>query len=229
MHDLLIKDGLIIDGTGKKGYFADLAILGDLIVEIGKFSEARARRLISAQGLVVAPGFVDIHSHSDYHLFLNPDAPSSLLQGVTTEIGGNCGYSAAPIFGEAHEERRKLYLDSFSLDPHWRTVNEYFAALESIKPAVNFGLLAGHNTIRASVQGMGNEKPSEEALAEMARTVKEAIAQGAFGLSTGLIYPPACFADAPELIYLARACAEAGGLFTVHLRSEGESLLEALA
>ena len=226
--DLLITGGTVVDGRGQVGYQADIAIGGDEIVRVGPARPAHAKRLIDASGLVVAPGFVDIHSHSDYHLFLNPQADSSLRQGVTTEIGGNCGYSAAPIFGPAREERRKVYKESFDFDPYWSSLAEYFQALENVEPAVNFGMLAGHNTVRSSLLGDGRVRANPSDLESMAQLVREGISQGAFGLSTGLIYPPACFSDQQELVYLARECAAQGAILTIHLRNEGPDLLAAL-
>lgn len=226
--DLLIAGGTVVDGRGQSAYQADIAIRGEEIVDICPSSVADAEARIDAAGLMVAPGFVDIHSHSDYHLFLNPQADSSLLQGVTTEIGGNCGYSAAPILGPAKEERRRAYEESFNLDPDWSSLAEYFQALENVKPAVNFGILVGHNTIRSSLLGESKIKADPGRLESMAQLIREGISQGAFGLSTGLIYPPACFSDRQELIYLARQSAAKKGIFTVHLRNEGSQLISAL-
>lgn len=229
MHDLLIRGARVVDGTGRPGFTADLAIADGRIAEIGRVPVGRARRTIEADGLVATPGFIDIHSHSDYHLLLVPQADSSLRQGVTTEIGGNCGYSAAPIWGAWREERSEGYREVYDLDCPWQGVAEYVRRLEAAGPAVNFGLLMGHNTLRGSAMGGSARAATAEELEAMRAAARRGMAEGALGLSTGLVYRPACFAPPEELVALAEPVREAGGLLTAHIRSEGDGLLEALA
>lgn len=226
--DLIIKDATVVDGSGAPGFRADLGIKGGCIERLGELSNVPSAAVIEAGGKVVCPGFVDIHSHSDYHLLVNPRSESKIRQGVTTEVGGNCGDAAAPIGNQALNERRGHYKENFDLDLDWRTLPEYRLRLDNAKISVNYAHLAGHNTIRATVMGMENRPPTSRELARMVALTEEAMQAGAFGLSSGLCYPPACYARAPELIALCRAAARYGGYLSCHMRSEGPLLLEAL-
>ena len=228
MENIIIKNGEIIDGTGKPGYNADIVIEKDRIASIGNTDSKNAENVLDASGLVVAPGFVDIHSHSDYYLLIDPRAESKIMQGVTTEVGGNCGYSAAPIFGELLKERRKSYLEQFDIYLNWTDLSGYYEKLKEKGTAVNFAPLIGHNTIRASVMGYDDSVPGANEIKKMELIVLEALKQGAFGMSTGLIYPPSCYSKTEELIRLYKVVEESDGLFTCHMRSEGEKLLEAI-
>ena len=227
-YDLVIKGADLIDGTGAPARLADLAVIGDRIVEIGRIAPSLGYRVIEAAGLTLSPGFVDIHSHSDYHLLLQPTADSAVRQGVTLEIGGNCGYAAAPIWGPWLEERATTYRDLYNLDHDWQGVADYFTHLEAVGISENFGLLIGHNTLRGSVMGGVSRPPSSQELNAMVEGVRRGMAEGALGLSTGLIYPPGCFSKSDELATIAAAVREAGGILTCHMRSEGDALLEAI-
>lgn len=226
---MIIQNGLIIDGTGKPGYTADIVIENDKIEAIGKVDSTNRDDIIDATGLVVAPGFVDIHSHSDYYLLIDPRAESKIMQGVTTEVGGNCGYSAAPISGEQLEERRNAYQDQFGIYLNWNSLDGYYEKLKVRGTAVNFAPLLGLNTIRASIMGHENRIPKPDEIKKMEQLVYEGFKQGAFGMSVGLIYPPSCYSETEELIRLFKIVKECDGLFTCHMRSEGEKLLEAIA
>ncbi len=228
MFDLVIVGAEIVDGSGRPPQPGGIALQGDRIAAVGGVSEAQGRRIIRANGLVACPGFVDVHSHSDYFLLLNPQAESAVRQGVTTEIGGNCGYAAAPIWGEWWEERARTYRELYGLDTRWKGVEEYFTRLVAEGIAINFGLLLGHNTIRGSVMGGAARPPRPEEMEAMVAAVRQGIQEGALGLSTGLAYAPACFARPDELVALARATREEGGILTCHMRSEGDGLLEAI-
>ena len=227
-YDLVIRGADLIDGTGASGRQADLALAGDRITEIGQIDRSRGRRVIEATGLALAPGFVDIHSHSDYHLLIQPTADSAVRQGVTLEIGGNCGYAAAPIWGPWLEERAATYRDLYGLDHTWQGVADYLDRLEACGISENFGLLMGHNTLRGSVMGGASRSPSSEELAAMVEGARRGMAEGALGLSTGLVYPPACFSKPDELIAIAVAVRDASGVLTCHMRSEGDGLIEAI-
>ena len=238
VFDLIIKGAYIVDGRGGPGFFGDIGVRGERIAALGSIPTARGHRVILAEGLAACPGFVDIHSHSDYHLLLNPQAESSIRQGVTLEIGGNCGYSAAPIWGEWLQERAEAYRKVYGLDlevkrepaeglPYLRP-SEYFAHLEGLGISVNFGLLIGHNTIRGSAMGGAARPPTSQELSAMAEAVRDGMREGALGLSTGMVYQPACFARPSEVIALAKVVREERGTLTAHIRSEGDNLLEAI-
>ncbi|HWQ69366.1 MAG TPA: D-aminoacylase [Patescibacteria group bacterium] len=227
-YDLVIRDADLIDGTGTPARRADLAVADDRIAEIGRIAPSMGYRVIEAAGLTLSPGFVDIHSHSDYHLLLQPTADSAIRQGVTVEIGGNCGYSAAPIWGPWLEERTATYRDLYDLDHNWHSVADYFKRLEATKISENFGLLIGHNTLRGSAMGGANRPPSSQELKAMVEGARQGMAEGALGLSTGLVYAPACFSKPEEVAAIAAAVREAGGVLTCHMRSEGDRLLEAI-
>lgn len=226
--ELLVRGAIVHDGGGGPGYTADILIVGDRIARVDTSGAGHGRRVLDADGLVAAPGFVDIHSHSDYHLLLAPQAESSVRQGVTLEIGGNCGYAPAPIWGAWQAERAEEYRAAYGLTCPGGTLEEYFAALESARPAVNYGQLIGHNTLRASATGGAARPVTPEELSAMLDAARRAMRAGALGLSTGLAYPPACYADVAELVALARAVRAEGGLLAAHVRSEGDALLEAL-
>jgi N-acyl-D-amino-acid deacylase len=227
-YDLIIRDANLVDGTGAPARRADLAVSGDRIAEIGRIAPSLGYRVIEAAGLTLSPGFVDIHSHSDYHLLLLPTADSAIRQGVTLEIGGNCGYAAAPIWGPWLEERTATYRDLYGLDHTWQGVADYFTRLEATGISENFGLLIGHNTLRGSAMGGANRPPSSQELEAMREGARRGMAEGALGLSTGLVYAPACFSMPEELTTIAAVVREAGGILTCHMRSEGDGLIEAI-
>ncbi|MBI2458285.1 MAG: D-aminoacylase [candidate division NC10 bacterium] len=227
--DLLIRGARVFDGGGNPPLEADIAIRGDRIVAVGHdVTPAAARRVIDARGLAAAPGFVDIHGHSDYHLLLAPTAESAVLQGVTCEIGGNCGYAAAPIWGPWWEDRARSYREVFDLDHPWHDVGAYFRRLLDTGISINFGLLVGHNTLRGSAMGGENRSPTAEELQAMVAALERGMDEGALGLSTGLVYAPACFSSAEELGTLTTVAGRKGGILATHMRSEGDGLLEAI-
>ncbi|MEK6709749.1 MAG: D-aminoacylase [Nitrospinota bacterium] len=228
MYDLLFRGALLFDGEGGEPFPGDLAVAGGAIAALGPRVGGRARLVIAAQGLALSPGFVDIHGHSDYYLLINPTAEAKVRQGVTTDVGGNCGYSAAPIAGPEREDRVQTYREQFDLDLPFDTLDGHLRRLEAIGISVNYAPLVGHNTVRGSVMG-GSARPATAGeLARMEAMVAQGMAEGAFGLSTGLVYAPACFASREELTALCRAAGERGGLLATHMRSEGDGLLEAI-
>jgi N-acyl-D-amino-acid deacylase len=228
VFDIVISNGNIIDGSGRLPYRGSIGIKGDMILKIDSGNPLSGKRIIDAEGMVVSPGFVDIHGHSDYFLLVNPQAESKVRQGVTTEIGGNCGYSAAPIFGEEAQERKVEYQKQFSLDLNWYTVQEYSELLKRIGISMNFAILLGHNTIRASVMGKENRNPGKKELKDMCIAVEKGMEEGAFGLSTGLIYSPACFSEIDEMVALNNVVKRYKGVFTTHMRSEDDMVVEAI-
>jgi len=227
--DILIKNGLLADGSGAPLFEADVGITGAIISEIGDLKGKSGREEIDASGMIAAPGFVDIHGHSDYFILAEPAAPSKLLQGITTEIAGNCGYSAAPASDELNEQRAESLDDNFGVRPDWNSLADYHRKLEEIRPGINIGNLIGHNTVRASVMGGQARPPDEKEALRMKEMISAAMSEGALGISTGLIYPPGCFADLDELAAICSPAARAGGFFAAHIRSEGGELIESLA
>jgi N-acyl-D-amino-acid deacylase len=226
--DILIKGAQVFDGSGGPPVAADIAIQGDRIVAVGAAAASFAHRVIDARGLAAAPGFVDVHGHSDYHLLLTPTAESALLQGVTGEIGGNCGYAAAPIWGPWHEDRARTYKDVYGLAHDWQDLAAYYRRLMALGISMNFGLLVGHNTLRGSTMGGAARSATAEELAVMVAALRRAMGEGALGLSTGLVYSPACFSPPDELAALTTEAGRLGGLLATHMRSEGDQLLEAI-
>ena len=225
--DILIKNGLIVDGSGDEPFFSDVAISGDRILAIGSFSEFDADSIIPAKGLVVAPGFIDAHAHSDFTLLADSRAEGKILQGVTTEINGNCGMSAAPLYGKA-QERREEDLRELGISERWNTVGEYRMIIGKRGVALNFALLAGHGNIRGSIIGYEDREPSREEHADMKRLLEEAVRDGCFGLSTGLIYPPGIYSRTEELAELGSVLKHHDLLYTSHMRNEGTALLESV-
>jgi len=226
--DLLFKDASIYDGRGGEPFGADVGIQEGRIAVVGRLDGTKASRQVSLGGAALCPGFIDIHSHSDYSLLINPLAEGKVRQGVTTEVGGNCGYSAAPVAGPVLEERRQTYSRDYGLDLDFEDVRGYLGRLEREGLSVNYAHQVGHNTLRASFMGGGSRAPSSEELQAMAEGVAQAIQEGAFGFSTGLVYPPACYSSREELVTLASTAGRLGGFFSTHIRSEGKGLLEAL-
>ena len=241
MPDLIIKNAAIIDGTGDAVYTADLSVTKDKIEDIGKgLSPENAAEVIDAQGLTLAPGFIDIHTHSDFSLLDHPMAHSRVLQGVTTEVTGNCGGSPGPVpdaqkssFMEYMTDLGKTYKMRFGTDEWpWQTLDAFMDYL--FDPAVTGGVslnvapLVGHGTLRAGIMGYDAAVPDDGALDAMGRLLAREMEKGAFGLSSGLIYHPGAFARKKELAALAKITADYGGIYSTHMRSEGKYLFEAV-
>src|SRR5918912_379549 len=221
-YDLLIKNGRVIDGTGRPGFVADVAIKNDRIARIGKLPKARARRVIDARGLVVAPGFIDMLGQSEFNLLIDPRAMSKVMQGVTTEITGE-GSSAAPINERLIAEDADYYR-RYNINVDWRTLREYFARLEKQGIGLNLGTFVGATQVRSLVIGFDNRPPTADELIEMRRQVANAMEDGALGLSTSLQYVPARFAKTNEIVELAMVAERYGGIYATHQRSEANAL-----
>ncbi len=215
----------MVDGSGRSSYRADVGIKNGRIMKIGSVDN-ECSELVDASGRVVAPGFIDMHSHSDYVLLVNPRAESKVRQGVTTEVIGNCGGSAAPMKGLAREmmERRR---SPYGIDVDWETFDDYLRRLEE-GVAVNVATLVGHGTVRRCVMDLEERAPSQGELEEMKGLVEESMQDGAFGLSSGLVYPPGRYADTDELVELCRVVARHRGFYASHIRGERETMIEAL-
>jgi N-acyl-D-amino-acid deacylase len=224
--DLVIKGGTVVDGTGGPPFQADLGLVGDTITALGRLDPEQGSRLLDASGLMVSPGFIDIHTHSDGDILRYPTADSRVRQGVTTEVTGNCGGSAAPRSPEDTEEGRP--------DPeggpsrHWTDVASYFLALEDTRISVNHALLLGQGTLRGMVAGSEDRPLTQEELSLILSMVEEGMDQGAFGLSTGLEYVPGRFTPTHEIVGMTRIVARRGGVYASHVRNEEVALLEAV-
>jgi len=226
--DIVIKNGIVVDGTGEPAFKADVGIVNDRIAVVAESIEQEAARTVEAAGLHLAPGFIDPHTHSDLPLLVDPRAESKIRQGVTTEVIGNCGFSPAPLMGASVEEM-SAKAASLGLEVTWRSMADYLDRLRNPGTALNVVPLVGHNTVRGSVLGYDDVQPTPEQQAQMERVVSEAMEQGARGLSTGLFYPPGFYAQTAEVIGLARSAARHGGIYATHIRSESDTLLEAVA
>ena len=229
-YDVLIVNGRIFDGTGNPWFYGDVGIVGDKIAAIGRRLRGDAKTVIDASGLAVSPGFIDMHSHSDLELLVDGRALSKIMQGVTLEVIGNCGGSAAPLndFLKAHMEKFVLPDFEGAVKLEWNTLGEYFKKLEESGISLNVASHVGHSNVRACVIGFEKREPKPEELEEMKRLVEEAMLDGAIGMSTGLIYPPSSYAKTEEIIELAKVVAKHGGIYASHIRGEGETLLEAV-
>ncbi|MDP3057988.1 MAG: amidohydrolase family protein, partial [bacterium] len=218
MWDILIQNGKLVDGLGSPWYYGDIAIVETQIAAIGNISGA-AKLVIDAKGLVVSPGFIDAHSHSDDSLIENGQAESKIRQGVTSEVIGQCGSSAAPRTAD----------DSSDYRPELATFASYLALLEQQGVSLNVIPLFGHGNLRKVVMGYDNRVATEDELAQMCQIAADCMQAGAYGFTTGLIYPPGSFADENEIVKIAEVVASYGGLYATHLRDEGHDLLEAVA
>ena len=228
----LIKNGTIIDGQGTLAFVGDVLVEDDRIVEVipagepQNFKTSEPQNLIDASGLIVSPGFIDAHTHSDAYLVIEPDAPSKVTQGITTEINGQCGGSVAPRYGEARLSSDWAAVLGDRLT--WRSLAEYREVLAAAKPAVNTVQFIGHNTLRSSVIGYAARAAGDEDLREMSRLLDESLDAGGWGLTTGLIYQPGKYSTPAEVVALAKVAAAKGGYYATHMRSEGDNILEAI-
>ena len=230
--DYLIRNGVIVDGTGSDPFSADLAIQAGRIEAIGKLGTNSAARVIDATGLVIAPGFVDIHTHADLELMANPRIESKLMQGVTTEVFSNCGLGFAPVASsEALAMQRKylrgLFGDHPSITWEWATTREFLECYRG-RIATNIAYLVPHGALRVSAMGWQDRPATDEELGVMNRLLQEAMESGAWGLSTGLFYRPMNSASIEECIELCKTVARCEGLLGIHLRDYQRHLLESL-
>jgi N-acyl-D-aspartate/D-glutamate deacylase len=231
--DVILAGGQVVDGSGAPAYRADVGVEDGRIVAIGDLSAAPAALRLDAGGGVVAPGFIDPHTHSDLALLLNPEAHSKIRQGVTTEVIGNCGSSPAPLVGPHAADIRARAggggATPWAADWTWQTFGEYLDRLEAARPAVNVFPLAGHVTLRSAAMGFDYRPPAPEEQARMEALLEDALLAGAGGMSSGLMTPPSSYADTEELVALARVLRRHEALYFSHIRGEGESLFRAAA
>lgn len=230
MYDVLIKNGLIADGSGAPTFRGDVAINGQKIVRIAPKIHQRAQCEIDAANLVVAPGFIDCHNHSDVDALLGSSCYNSLEQGVTTQITGHCGYSPAPYYEGAMLRLKKHLPDDefFQLANKAQTMQSFMHAAERSLIGSNMAFFVGHHNIRGKAMGYSAEKPTEYQLSKMQQDLIEAMEAGCLGMSTGLIYAPSGHADTKELIALAKVMAPYGGIYATHIRNESDHVLASL-
>ena len=224
MARFVIRGALVADGTGAPMFGSDVEVDGDRIRSVGEAADGSGRS-VDASGLVLAPGFIDTHSHDDYAVALYPYMHFKIMGGVTTVVVGNCGVGAAPkrwneffvrmIHGEAEL-------------PDWTDFQDYFDYLDACPASVNVAALVGHGTLREGVVGRGPGEPSPGQLAEMSGLVAEALAAGCVGMSTGLVYEPGRYATPEEIAEVAGPVGEVGGVYASHIRNEGDRLIEAV-
>jgi N-acyl-D-amino-acid deacylase len=251
--EIILANGNVFDGSGKDPIHCDIGINNGIITKMGDLSSAFAEKTVEATGLMVCPGFIDAHSHSDTYLLIEPSAASKIYQGITTEICGNCGASAAPLNGnynmpsdwcaqlEAIEHgagsREQEGRDRPPGCPRrarrarptpWKTVADYRERFTEAQPAINAALLVGHNTLHAGICGYEPRAGTPEEMKQMLQALEQALDEGAIGLSSGLAYSPGSAVPRDEIIALARIVAKHGGLYTTHMRSESNRLLEAI-
>jgi len=216
VFDVLVKNGHVVDGTGNPWFQADVGIEKGKIRGIGRLREEAAKRVIDAKGLIVCPGFLDVHSHAERGVFDDPWANNMVRQGITMFLGGHCGSSPAPTPGRVIQER------TFAGGKCFKTFKEFFNAIESQGFALNISTLVGHGTLRNYVMGFDLRDPTEAELKEMKMLVAKAMEDGVFGLSTGLAYAPGFYANTEEVIELCKVVARYGGFYATHIRFDSK-------
>jgi N-acyl-D-amino-acid deacylase len=230
--DVVLSGGRIVDGCGNPWFYGDVGIREGRIAHIGPPGTLTGERNFSLGGRYVTPGFVDVHTHSDLSIMINRQAESVVRQGVTTEVPGNCGWSPAPI-DDAHlaemQHHWGHYWDVAAITWNWRTFGEYMQAVQAGGIAINIAPLVGHGALRIAAMGFANRAPTDDELTKMKRLLAESMEAGAFGMSTGLVYPPGCFASTEEIVELCRVVARYHGLYASHIRGERETILDAVA
>ncbi len=224
--DVVITHGHIIDGTGSPWYSGDIGIRGGRIAAIGNLGDASAKRTIDARGRVVAPGFIDMLGQSDLTILVDPRLPSKITQGITTEITGE-GDSVAPVNDAMLAADHETY-EHFHITPDWRTFRQYFARIEKQGMGINLASYMGASSARRMVLGDADVQPTPAQLQEMQGLVRDAMRDGAVGLSTALQYAPAPYAKTDEIIALASVASQYGGIYATHMRSEGDAVLDSI-
>ncbi len=227
-YDVLITGGMVIDGTGAAAITADVGIIGDQVVEMGSLRDNGSKRLIDATGMIVCPGFIDIHSHTDLSLLVNPKAESKIRQGVTTEVAGQDGESLAPLTDTQLQGLQEGYGARYEVDINWKDFTGLFATLKKNQIGVNFISFVGQGTIRRLVVGNKNVRATARQIDVMKALVEQAMSEGAWGLSSGLEYTPGSFADEDEIAELGKVTRSFDGIYATHMRNEDDRLIEAV-
>ena len=223
--DTIIKNGVIHAGDGKAPIVGDIAIRDGKIAALGKDLGTSAENIVDAQGLVVSPGFIDIHTHTDTNLFDAPKGDSRIFQGITTDLGGNCGYCPFVYSDEAWEGRKDRPRHG---GPAWRDIDGFYQRLTENKIGINYASLVGHGDVREAVVGPYNVKASDDDIKKMCRILDHQLELGAIGLSYGLEYAPGCYCDTREMVELNKVVKQRNALYTIHMRNEDDHVLEAM-
>ncbi len=227
-YDVLITGGMVIDGTGAAAISADVGIIGDQVVEMGSLRDNGSKRVIDATGMIVCPGFIDIHSHTDLALLVNPKAESKIRQGVTTEVAGQDGGSLAPLTDTQLKGLQEGYGARYEVDINWKDFTGLFATLKKNQIGVNFISFVGQGTIRRLVVGNKNVRATARQIDVMKALVEQAMSEGAWGLSSGLEYSPGSFANGDEIAELGKVTRSFDGIYATHMRNEDDRLIEAV-
>jgi N-acyl-D-amino-acid deacylase len=222
--DLVIRGGTVFDGTGAPGVRADVAVSGEKIAAVGTVAE-RGSTEIDARGMAVSPGFIDVHSHDDFAVLLDPAMPFKVMQGVTTDVVGNCGSGVVPYDAAI---RRFSRIHPGAAPPSWTGFGQYLERVQEAGPSLNIAVLMGHGSLRAGAMGLAQRPPTAGEMDQMRAWVREGVEAGAVGLSTGLIYEPGRYARTEEIIDLAREMGPRGGLYATHMRDEAAGLLDSV-
>ena len=228
VFDIIIKKGQVADGLLARTFKADIGIIGEKIAAIGNLGDVSANHIIDASGMIVAPGFIDMHTHTDLELLINPNAESKIRQGVTTEVGGNCGYAPFPLSEDDHKEIDETNHEKYGIHVGWRDINGFLNALEKKKISLNYLTLTGHGKLRSYVVGKNDVAPTADQMIRMKEQLDQSMEAGSFGLSTGLEYPPGSYANTDELIELSKVVAKYDGLYATHMRNEDDTVEEAI-
>jgi N-acyl-D-aspartate/D-glutamate deacylase len=222
--DIIIKNGKIVDGSGNPWIYGDIGISGEKIEKIGGKINEEAKKIIDGNGLIICPGFIDSHTHSDLASITDKTAFNYITQGVSTNVIGNCGWSAAPVNKTTVKDLLSLVAPDLKVDltQLWESFEDFLNFIDGLKLTINLAPLIGHGTLRIAVMGLDNREPAPDELLKMKEYVEKAMKAGAFGLSAGLEYMPGMFAKPEELIELCRIVAQYNGVFTIHVRNEGD-------
>ncbi|MFC0187257.1 amidohydrolase family protein [Fictibacillus aquaticus] len=231
MFDVLILNAKVVDGTGSPWYYADIGITDGVISKIGHLKSESAKEVIDAERQIISPGFIDMHTHSDLVILDQPLIKAKVMQGITTDLLGQDGIAAAPLPPQFIEAWKKNLAGLDGTPPinwDWNDVDSYLTKIEKNQPSYNLAFLVPHGNIRMTVMGLDNRPATDKEIAQMKEVLRESLEQGAVGLSTGLIYPPCCFAEMKELEALCEVIAEYGVPLVIHQRSEGDEILESM-
>ena len=226
-QQIVIRNGTVIDGTGTKGIVADVAVRDGRIADIGDLGDIEGARIIDARGLIVAPGFIDIHSHSDFTLLVDPRAVSSISQGVTLEVVGNCGFGCA-VIGDPHSARDLIYGYDDRIDINWRSTAGYLERVEAAQPALNVATLVPNGQMRLATMGHQARAAKPDEMKAMQSILAKSLEEGAFGFSTGLESGPELGATEAEVAELCRVPAEVGALYATHTRNRDGHAVDAI-